>query len=49
LGGVSNQTLWRVQRYDERFPRPGRLRGKTRIWDEDQGDHYIELVTSNSR
>jgi hypothetical protein len=46
LGGISYQTLWRLEKTDPRFPKPGYLRGHRRIWDDDQANAYVALVTS---
>ena len=44
LGGISYETLWRLQRYDPRFPQPGRMRGQIRVWEEGAADHYCEVL-----
>ena len=48
LGGISDATLWRLQKNDPRFPQPGRV-GCQRIWDEIAADNYAQLVFNDVR
>jgi predicted DNA-binding transcriptional regulator AlpA len=44
----SPMTLYRLQREDPRFPKPGRRGRHTRVWNENRAYDYAEILANDT-